>query len=402
MTSYDALVISSLPIFDQMVDFDPARDFSTFLKGIPAKWVVYLLTDAADRPVQLLCVKNLRYSLERRLDPTPTEERTKRVDYRDLVRRIHWRRVDSAFEADFIYWAIARALFPQSYRGMMVHRPAWFIHVDPSAEFPRFVQTTDLSTKSEGLLIGPVEDKHVAQRLIQSAEDAFDLCRYYNVLTAAPAGKACAYKEMGRCPAPCDGTVSMDHYRQQVTIATQAIIDPSHALRDQTARMKQAAAELKFKLAGRIKSRIDQITSFATGPFRHARPIADFQFCSLQRGPRPGTAKLFLITPAGVEEIAGLIAEPRSASDLLRFLLAVAAESSAVLDATATERIGLVSHHLFLPKQTQGLFLRISEITGDSLAQAYRDLKRQKEPEVTEASEGVIREANATLPPAVS
>ena len=95
------------PLLEGEADFDPAGDFEAFTRAVPAKWVVYLMADAESRPVQLLCVKNLRASLKRRLG---TEEGlglpvgpSKRVNYRELVRRIFWRRVDSAFEADWIY-----------------------------------------------------------------------------------------------------------------------------------------------------------------------------------------------------------------------------------------------------------------------------------------------------------
>src|SRR5207248_5372838 len=127
---------------------------------------------AEDRPIQLLCVRNLRSSLKRRLGGTETVGPSKRVNYRDLVRRIHWRRVDSAFEADWVYYEAARLLFPRTYQGMVGFRPAWFVHVNPDAYFPRYTNTIDLTTKT-GLLIGPVEDKHAAARLIQLAEDAF-------------------------------------------------------------------------------------------------------------------------------------------------------------------------------------------------------------------------------------
>ena len=53
--------------FDHHADFDPATGLEPLLAAVPAKWVVYLFTDAADQPVQLLCVKNLRASLKRRL-----------------------------------------------------------------------------------------------------------------------------------------------------------------------------------------------------------------------------------------------------------------------------------------------------------------------------------------------
>ena len=218
-----AAVADPPSIFEQRATFDPAGDFEVFLKQAPARWVVYLLADAQDQPVQLLCVKNLRASLKRRLGgEESTVGLSKRVNYREIVRRIHWRCVDSALEADWMYLEAARLLFPGSYQGMVGFRPAWFVHVDPESEFPRWVKTTRISEATErrsdgasqtrattGMFIGPIEDKHAAHRLIEAVEDAFDLCRYYNVLLEAPRGKACAYKEMGRCPAPCDGTVGM-------------------------------------------------------------------------------------------------------------------------------------------------------------------------------------------------
>ncbi len=188
-------------ILDHRADFDPAGDFEAFLRQVPAKWVVYCFADSVGQPLQLLCVKNLRASLRRRLQGEQTISLSKRVDYREIVRQIHFRRVDSAFEADWIYHDIAQQMFPDTYQGMVGFRPAWFIHVDPDAEFPRYTKTIDLGNKP-GQLIGPVEDKHAAARLMELMEDAFDLCRYFNILVQAPHGRACPYKEMGKCPAP--------------------------------------------------------------------------------------------------------------------------------------------------------------------------------------------------------
>jgi hypothetical protein len=201
----------------------------------------------------------------------------------------------------------------------------------------------------------------------------------------------------------------MDHYRQAVADSQRAIVDPQSVIDDETSRMKAAAAELKFEQAGKIKARIDQLSQFGTGKFRFARRVEDFRFLSFQRGPREGTAKIFLVTPSSVEEIAGLIAEPKSASDLLRYLLATAGDrASHGLDDASAERIGLVAHHLFLPKQTQGVFLRITEVADKEVGRAYRDLRKQKEPDgadaqsetaAGESSEGVVRELEPELSP---
>lgn len=382
-------------VFDHHADFDPAGDFEAFLKSVPARWVVYLMADAEDRPVQLLCVKNLRYSLKRRLGGEELVGPSKRVNYRELVRRVWFRRVDSAFEADSVYLEAARSLFPETYHGMTGFRPAWFVHVNPDAEFPRFTKTTELGI-STGVLIGPLEDKHAAQKLVEQVVDWFDLCRYYNILVEAPHGKACAYKEMGKCPAPCDGSISMEQYRRLVEWASKSIVDPADLIRDHTRRMQAAAAELRFETAGKIKQYIDSLAQLGKGHFRYVRRLQDFQFIALQRGPRDGTAKVFLITPGRIDQVLSLPREPLKPSDILRHALELANEqTAATVDRAGAERVGIVSHHLFSAKATHGVFLPLEAADEKAILKAFRDLQKQKLPEGQEESEGVMKELQA-------
>ncbi|HZK81306.1 MAG TPA: hypothetical protein VFC46_09575 [Humisphaera sp.] len=385
--------MTEIPIFEHQLDFDPSGDFEAFLKQAPAKWAVYLLCDADDRPVQLLCVKNLRYSLKRRLGNEGEQGAlSRRVNYRELVRRVKWRRVDGAFEADWIYYEAAREVFPESYRGMVGFRPAWFVHVDPEAKFPRYVKTIDLSPRP-GMLIGPVEDKHAANRLIEIVEDAFDLCRYYNVLAQAPTGAPCAYKEMGKCPAPCDGSIAMEQYRRMVEWSARTLVDPAEFLRGHTHRMKAAAAELQFETAAKIKAYIEQVAQLGKGAFRHMGKLRNFAYLSFQHGPRPlqGDARVFLIAPGSIEEILGLIGEPKPA-EVLRAALMLAEERLAdAVDAIGAERTGIVAHHLFSPKQGHGIFLRLDGVDEKSISVAYRELKKQRVEEEV-ADEGVMKE----------
>ncbi len=378
-------------LLDQHTHFDPDADFEAFLASIPRKWAVYLFADESGRPVQLLSVKNLRYSLKRRLGGGETIGLSKRVNYRQLVRIIRWRRVDSTFEADWLYYEAARIVFPQTYRGMVGFRPAWFVHVNPETSFPRYIKTTDL-TRS-GVLAGPVADKHAAARLIALLEDAFDLCRYYQILVEAPNGKACAYKEMGKCPAPCDGSISMQQYHRMIQRSVDALLDPAPAVREQEQRMRTAATDLRFELAAKIKSYADQLSQLGKGAFRHVRRLRDFQFLSVQAGPRVGTAKVFLISAGQIEEILGLTTAqlPRPAQILACALETLTRRHSETVDVEGAERIGIVAHHLFSTKQNTGVLLALASIDEKAIARACREVQQREEiPEVEE--EGVVRE----------
>lgn len=381
--------------FEHHAGFDPAADFHAFLKSVPAKWVVYLLADASNKPVQLLCVKNLRASLERRLgSDQEIDGPTRRVNYREIVRHVSWRRVDSAFEADAVYLEAARQVFPQTYRGMLGLRPAWFVHVNPATAFPRYIKTND-PTGRTGTYFGPIEDKHAAQKLVHAVENLFDLCRDYSVLTQAPRAGPCAWKQMDKCVGPCDGSVSLEAYRELIAYSTRVLVDPRDYEREQTVRMRQAAAELRFEVAEKIKAYVEQVSQLGKGAFRHVRPLAQFQYVAMQRGPRAGAAKVFLVTPGQIEEVAALVAEPQWPADLLRHALGAAhAKQELAVDEAGAERVGVVAHHLFQPKAKQGVFLPLHAIDEKSLVKAYRDLMNQKPPEES-AGEGVTKELQA-------
>jgi excinuclease UvrABC nuclease subunit len=297
--------------------------------------------------------------------------------------------VDSAFEADLVYLEIAREVFPASYRGMVGFDPAWFVQVNPENNFPRYVKTID--PRRAGVVIGPFGDKHAAARFIQLVEDAFDLCRYYNILVEAPRGRACAYKEMGKCPAPCDGSISMEQYRELIAWSARTVVSPGEFIEEHTQRMNAAAAELNFESAGKIKQFVEQISQFGKGAFRFARRMEDFRFVSLQHGPRAGTAKVLVVCGGRVSEVAGLISEPRASADLLRAVLEEAGRGEGELDERGVERMGVVTDHLFRAKRRSGVYVRLEEVEEKSFLKAYRELLKQDAVEESE-EEGVVKE----------
>src|SRR5204863_4842379 len=138
----------------------------------------------------------------------------------------------------------------------------------------------------------------------------------------------------------CDGSISMPQYRRMIEWSANVAVDPDDFIREQTRRMQSAAAELRFETAARIKTFIDQISQFGKGPFRYVRRLQDFLYLCLQRGPREGAAKIFLISPGQIEELAGVVSDTLNDSSLLRYVLERAEHASPNLSPQGVERIG--------------------------------------------------------------
>jgi hypothetical protein len=143
-------------------------------------------------------------------------------------------------------------------------------------------------------------------------------------------------------------------------------------------RMAQAAADLEFESAARIKARIEQADALGKGPFRHVRPLEQFIFLTLQPAPRPQAAKLFLVVQSGIVEVLGLFDLPSDPTSLIRFIRQAAADlQPPLLDAAAVERMALVAHHLFAPKRAAAPFIPLSDLTSATLGVAWRTLRKR-------------------------
>ena len=199
--------------------------------ALPASSAVVIIEAPGGRTILIATTADARDLARKRLAPMdPAQPRSARVDYHALARggTVHTIPVGSSLEADAVYMHQARARLPHLAQIVAERRRAWFVHVDPEAEFPYWSKTNLLGliqprgasspvashSLSHPVLLGPLPDKDAAGRLIEVVIDAFDLCRFHNLLVQAPNAAACVYKEMGRCPAPCDGTEIMSDYRE--------------------------------------------------------------------------------------------------------------------------------------------------------------------------------------------
>lgn len=357
------------PALPCKVSVGPQVDSESWRLIVPAKPATYLLQDADARPVLLATAGNLRNVLLHRLGPPDPSAPSRRTDYRSITRTVAWRPAYSAFEANWALLENARTLMPDRYRRMIRHWHGWWLHANPDGPFPQFKVHRDLTARP-GQWLGPMPTAAAGKRVIDLLIDLLDLCRYHEILTKAPDGQACAYKEMGRCPAPCDGTVSMDHYRQQMRLAIDLLSGGLESWREQaTLRMKQAAAERAFEQAQKLKDDLHKARGLSHPELACARPIQAMNYLVVQRGRRRGQPRLFAVSPGRISLLGELVRRDREAQLDWAAQQASAFFESAMppLNRESIERIGLVSWHQLRGEREKGRWIRVTDTEAEAL-----------------------------------
>jgi excinuclease UvrABC nuclease subunit len=247
----DATVLQALP--DTLVW--TARPQPDDLAALPSCPAVYLFLAESQQPVQLATTQHLRRLAKARL-VGPGESLGGRADLAEIVRAVRWREVHSAFEGRWWYYRLARQMYHREYRTLVSFGPAYFLHVDWDQPIPE-IQVSERIWQEPGRHVGPWLTRATCQKALDGLWDLFDLCRYPEQVRRAPNGQRCAYAQMGRCDAPCDGSVPLAPYIERCRAAwrfagggVQDWIDTAKR------RMKLAAEQQRFEAAGQIKGQL--------------------------------------------------------------------------------------------------------------------------------------------------
>lgn len=363
-------------------------------KSLPAGPGVYLICDETDRPILLSYSANLRRVVGHRLAGPDPDARTKRVNLAEIARRLYWIETHGSFETLLTHWQRARELYPREYRTLLGFGPAEFIRVDLAAARPRFTVTREIRPDGARYL-GPLPTRKSADAWVDMLADLFDLCRYYDVLEKAPLGEACAYFDMGKCPAPCNGTIGLDVYRDMIAAAWDySIAKPNNRIETLKASMQAAAGRLEFERAASIRGTIERAESLRGKPeYRHMTDLGGAAWLVIQRACSPRRVeKNTLVRPfiVSIREIH--VGEPVLWPDIaskvgewMQFTreaaCAGATNMTPGLDAAASERIWLLSRFLVQNDKAPGWFGRFDQLPSeaDLIDQMRERLIRQSE-----------------------
>lgn len=210
-------------------------------------------------------------------------------DLRGACDRVCCWSAGSSFEADLRFLDVAAEHAPDLARQAAGRLAVWWLRVDHDRPGDGWSITDAPEPIGDVSVVGPFLDRSSAKRWAEMLDDLFELCRYPGEVRKAPGGTACAYHEMGRCPAACNGSEPMEAYlarlREAVSLNAAGVAERSEVLK---AAMQRASAEGAFERAAALRDRIDALPDADDRAAKVVGPIEALEAIAVVP-PRRGT-----------------------------------------------------------------------------------------------------------------
>jgi DNA polymerase-3 subunit epsilon len=121
---------------------------------------------------------------------------------------------------------------------------------------------------------GPFSRRQAAEDVTLAIYDGFPIRQCTPRLSTTTPISACVLAGIGRCSAPCDGTISRDGYREIVEAVRAALsTDARPAVLGVQARLRRLVDQQRFEEAAMIRRRLEALTRTATR-FHRIRSLA--------------------------------------------------------------------------------------------------------------------------------
>ena len=279
----------------ERIEFAPDRDREVFA-AVPAAPAVFLLrgADSASEPY-VSKTANLRRRLQRLL--SVPEERTKRLNLREKVRKIEYTPTGSDFESGFLLYQILRSTFPKTYSNRLRLRFAPLVKLHLENEYPRASITTRLGRLGgKNLYYGPFPSRIVAEKFMNDALDFFKMRRCVEDLHPDAKFPGCVYSEMKMCLAPCFRGCTDDEYRAEVVRVEDFLNTRGESLKRQMAVERDRASEnLAFEDAAALHARLDKLAPVLQQMPEPVHRVDQMHALIVQKSVHPESVALFRI-----------------------------------------------------------------------------------------------------------
>lgn len=234
-------------------------DLEAELKKLPDKPGVYLMHDKEDHIIYVgkaVVLKNrVRQYFQKSRNVSPKIAR--------MIEQIAWFEyivTDSELEALVLECNLIKEHNPK-YNTMLKDGKSYpFLKATIQEDFPRFVLARQM--KRDGAkYFGPFTSGAAIRDTIELLNKLFHLRNCRKVLPR-DVGKErpCLYHQMGQCPAPCQGSVDRDEYRENFQKAISFLNgNTKEVLKDLQQKMEQLAQNMQFEEAAVYRDLIDSV-----------------------------------------------------------------------------------------------------------------------------------------------
>jgi excinuclease ABC subunit C len=273
-------------------DSDGPSFFDVLPSG-PAVFALFPETTAQSPAPYLSRTRDLRRRLTRLLGKPSTG--SKRLNLREITRRVEYQGVGSIFEAQWLLYLLNRLYYPRTYRHRLRLKPPALLKVNLRNRFPRCYPTRRLANDGS-LYYGPFADRVAVERFASEFLDLFKIRRCVEDLNPDPAHPGCIYSQMHMCLAPCFVGCTDDEYHQELSRVVTFLNRDGHALvRSLEEERARTADSLDFEQAGKIHRKLEKIQGVLRLKPGLVRRLDELHAVMLQPAAQPRSVALFRI-----------------------------------------------------------------------------------------------------------
>ena len=257
----------------------PTPNLAERVAQVPTEPGCYLWKDASGTVIYVGKAKNLRARMRQYV--TLQDEREKIPLMMQVVADFDYIVVESEHEALVLERNLIAQYHPYYNVDFKDDKSYPFIAVTESDVFPAIKYTRE-KHKRGTRYFGPYTDAHAARETIEALRKVVPICSAACVewkrakreleahpeevataqLVLASRGRPCFDSHVGKGPGVCVGAIDTVEYARNVAQVEAFLRGERRQITDElTAQMHDAAAELDFERAGRIKARLEAVTS---------------------------------------------------------------------------------------------------------------------------------------------
>jgi DNA polymerase III subunit epsilon len=232
----------------------------SLVRDAPRTQGVYRFIDARGEVLYIGKATDLRS----RLRTYFSSDRRRRTE--DLVRetaRVTWTPTPTLLEAEVRELREIRRHQPRyNRRSKQAPRPVFVALTDEP--FPR-LSIVAAPRPAHRAVLGPLPNRRAAEHVVEALQATFRVRACSDRLRVSQDHPACVLKELGRCDAPCDGSISRAGYAEVAAAVEDGFDDPTPVLADLRERMRDLAASGRFERATQERRRWQSVARALAG-----------------------------------------------------------------------------------------------------------------------------------------